>query len=65
MIGRTVRSSYQPALVLSEWMSWNPRGTWIGRDGFDYLGALKRDHAPWLAIAGPGDTRDLSAALAR
>ena len=49
-------SEDEPALVLSEWMSWNPRGSWIGRDGFDYLGALKRDRTPWLAIAGSGDT---------
>lgn len=49
-------SEDEPALVLSEWMSWNLRGAWIGRDGFDYLAALKRDHTPWLSIAGDGDT---------
>jgi oxygen-independent coproporphyrinogen-3 oxidase len=49
-------SEDEPALVLSEWMSWNLHGAWIGQDGFDYLAALKRDHTPWLSIAGLGDT---------
>lgn len=55
---RTVRlgSEDEAALVLSEWMGWNLRGAWIGRDGFDYLAALRRVRAPWLAIAGSADT---------
>lgn len=48
-------SEDEPALVLSEWMAWNLRGSWIGTDGFDYLAALKRVHTPFLSIAGNGD----------
>lgn len=48
-------SEDEPALVLSEWMTWNLRGSWIGIDGFDYLAALKRVQTPFLSIAGTGD----------
>jgi pimeloyl-ACP methyl ester carboxylesterase len=48
-------SEDESALVLSEWMSWNLRGSWIGTDGFDYLAALNRIHTPCLSIAGTGD----------
>lgn len=54
---RTLRlgSEDEPALVLSEWMTWNVRGRWLGADGFDYLAALERIAAPVLAIAGSRD----------
>jgi pimeloyl-ACP methyl ester carboxylesterase len=48
-------SEDEPALVLSEWMSWNLRGRWIGGDGFDYLAALEHTPTPTLAVAGEGD----------
>ena len=45
----------EPALVLSEWMTWNLEGRWVGPDGFDYLAALGRMHTPFLSVAGSGD----------
>jgi len=45
----------EAAHVIGDWMGWNVRGRWLGRDGFDYFGALRHLHAPLLAVAGEGD----------
>ena len=45
----------EAAHVFGDWMSWNVRGRWLGRDGFDYLAALPRLRTPYLAVAGQGD----------
>ncbi|HSK20969.1 MAG TPA: alpha/beta fold hydrolase [Longimicrobiales bacterium] len=43
--------------VMEQWMDWNLRGRWIGRDGTDYSTALTRLRLPLLFIAGSGDRR--------
>jgi pimeloyl-ACP methyl ester carboxylesterase len=48
-------SEDEAALVLSEWMTWNLRGRWVGDDGFDYLAALEHAPTPTLAVAGESD----------
>jgi pimeloyl-ACP methyl ester carboxylesterase len=48
-------SEDEAALVLADWMAWNVRGRWLGRDGFDYLAALQAMRTPFLAVAGEGD----------
>ena len=45
----------EAAHVIGDWMGWNVRGRWLGRDGFDYFAALRRLHTPLLAVAGEGD----------
>lgn len=45
----------ETALVLGDWMGWNTRGRWVGRDGFDYLAALAAVRTPYLGVAGEGD----------
>lgn len=41
--------------VMEQWMDWNLRGRWTGRDGTDYGVALARLRLPLLFIAGSGD----------
>ncbi|HSJ29784.1 MAG TPA: alpha/beta fold hydrolase [Longimicrobiales bacterium] len=43
--------------VMEQWMDWNLRGRWIGRDGTDYSTALTQLRLPLLFIAGSGDHR--------
>jgi len=43
--------------VMEQWMDWNLRGRWIGRDGTDYAVALQRLKLPLLFLAGSGDRR--------
>ncbi|MGH7448716.1 MAG: alpha/beta fold hydrolase [Longimicrobiales bacterium] len=43
--------------VMEQWMDWNIRGHWIGRDGTDYSAALGRLRLPLLFLAGSGDRR--------
>lgn len=43
--------------VMEQWMDWNIRGRWIGRDGTDYGVALARLSLPLLFIAGTADHR--------
>ena len=43
------------ANVFGQWMSWNVRGRWLSRDGFDYLEALTRVATPYLGVAGARD----------
>ena len=45
----------EAARVFGDWMSWNVKGRWLGRDGFDYFAALPRLRTPYLAVAGQGD----------
>ena len=41
--------------VMTQWMTWNLKGHWIGDDGNDYTAGLSTIHCPFLAIAGTGD----------
>ena len=41
--------------IMGQWMEWNVRGRWLGRDGTDYLAPLRGVSAPVLALAGSGD----------
>lgn len=41
--------------VMSQWMTWNLRGHWIGDDGTDYTAGLADLHMPVLMIAGARD----------
>jgi oxygen-independent coproporphyrinogen-3 oxidase len=43
--------------VMEQWMDWNIRGRWVGRDGTDYGVAFGRLELPLLFIAGTGDRR--------
>ena len=43
--------------VMEQWMDWNLRGRWLGRDGTDYSDALARLRLPLLFISGSGDHR--------
>jgi predicted alpha/beta hydrolase len=43
--------------VMEQWMDWNIRGHWIGRDGTDYGQAFARLRLPLLFLAGTGDRR--------
>jgi predicted alpha/beta hydrolase len=43
--------------VMEQWMDWNLRGRWTGRDGTDYDKALAQLRLPLLFIAGTGDHR--------
>jgi predicted alpha/beta hydrolase len=48
-------SEDEAAGILSDWMTWNVRGRWVGADGFDYLAALTRLETPFLSVAAAGD----------
>jgi oxygen-independent coproporphyrinogen-3 oxidase len=41
--------------VMNQWFRWNWDGRWTGKDGFDYLEALRRVETPALCFAGGGD----------
>jgi oxygen-independent coproporphyrinogen-3 oxidase len=41
--------------VVNQWFGWNWRGRWRGRDGIDYLDALRAVPTPALCFAGAGD----------
>jgi predicted alpha/beta hydrolase len=43
--------------VMEQWMDWNIRGHWTGRDGTDYCEKLPGLTLPLLFIAGAGDHR--------
>ncbi|HEX9611861.1 MAG TPA: alpha/beta fold hydrolase [Gemmatimonadales bacterium] len=43
------------ARVFGDWMLWNAKGRWTGRDGFDYLAALPSVRSPYLGVAGDAD----------
>lgn len=58
-------SEDEAALVLAEWMEWNVRGCWLGRDGTDYLARLGSMRAPLLSVAGAGDQLFAPAAACR
>jgi oxygen-independent coproporphyrinogen-3 oxidase len=45
----------EPQGVLRSWFRWNYTRQWIGRDGFDYLAALRDITTPALCFAGGGD----------
>jgi alpha-beta hydrolase superfamily lysophospholipase len=55
--GRLLRlgSEDEAPQMLIDWLGWNVRGAWVGRDGFDYLAALARTETPFLSIAGGAD----------
>ncbi len=42
--------------VMSQWMTWNLEGEWIGQDDIDYVSALADVRVPVLAMSGAGDT---------
>lgn len=42
--------------VMSQWMSWNLEGEWLGEDQIDYAHALADVRVPVLAVSGAGDT---------
>lgn len=50
-----VGSEDEAAGILADWLGWNVRGTWRGRDGFDYWAALRQVSVPYLAVAGSVD----------
>jgi len=41
--------------VINQWFGWNWRRRWRGRDGIDYLAALRSVTTPALCFAGAGD----------
>ncbi len=41
--------------VMNQWFLWNWTGRWNGKDGFDYLEALRQVEVPALCLAGGGD----------
>lgn len=41
--------------VMSQWMTWNLKGQWIGDDGVDYTAGLSQLHMPFLVIAATAD----------
>jgi pimeloyl-ACP methyl ester carboxylesterase len=41
--------------VVNQWFRWNWGGRWRGRDGLDYLAALRTVPTPALCFAGAGD----------
>ena len=43
------------AQMFGQWMTWNIRGRWLSRDGFDYLESLSRARTPYLGVAGGRD----------
>src|SRR2546423_14575 len=45
----------EAAEIISEWMEWNVRGTWLGSDGFDYFAALASITTLYLGVAGAAD----------
>jgi oxygen-independent coproporphyrinogen-3 oxidase len=50
-----VGSEDEAADILADWMEWNVRGSWRGRDGYDYWAALRTVSVPYLAVAGSAD----------
>ena len=45
----------EPKGVLEQWFQWNRTGQWTGRDGFDYLAAVRDLSVSALCLAGAGD----------
>jgi pimeloyl-ACP methyl ester carboxylesterase len=43
--------------VVNQWFEWNLGRRWRGRDGLDYLAALRKVPTPALCFAGAGDDR--------
>jgi oxygen-independent coproporphyrinogen-3 oxidase len=43
--------------VVNQWFRWNWSARWRGRDGLDYLDALRKVPTPALCFAGAGDRR--------
>lgn len=41
--------------ILADWLAWNLRGRWVGRDDYDYWAALRELRVPYLAVAGASD----------
>lgn len=41
--------------VMNQWFRWNWTSRWIGKDGFDYLEALRLIKVPAICFAGGGD----------
>src|SRR6218665_4165967 len=41
--------------LMNQWFRWNMSGRWRGKDGFDYLEALREVRVPTLCMAGAGD----------
>ena len=56
--GRVLRLGPEDELpgVMSQWMSWNLEGEWLGEDRIDYAEALGAVRVPVLAVSGAGDT---------
>jgi oxygen-independent coproporphyrinogen-3 oxidase len=50
-----VGSEDEAADILADWLAWNVRGRWLGRDGYDYWTALRAVAQPYLAVAGASD----------
>lgn len=50
-----VGSEDEAAELLADWLDWNVRGSWRGRDGYDYWAALHTLAVPYLAVAGRSD----------
>lgn len=50
-----IGSEDEAAGILADWLGWNVRGRWRGRDGFDYWAALRAVSVPYLAVAGAAD----------
>lgn len=48
-------SEDEAAGILADWLEWNVRGRWLGRDGYDYWAALRDLAVPFLAVAGAAD----------
>ena len=51
-----VGSEDEGAELLADWLDWNVKGRWVGRDGYDYWEALRTLRTPYLAVAGADDT---------
>lgn len=41
--------------VMTQWMTWNTSGRWLGDDGTDYEAGLGRLELPLLTVSGTGD----------
>jgi predicted alpha/beta hydrolase len=41
--------------VMTQWMTWNTSGRWLGDDGTDYAAGLAQLELPLLTVAGTGD----------
>ena len=51
-----VGSEDEGAELLADWLEWNVKGRWVGRDGYDYWEGLRAVRQPYLAVAGGADT---------